>query len=310
MAGEARETVEIDRALKLEYRIRELPRGTLPSELHRALRYDQPLARVRFPASIDRGARKLAVQLQQQRIELPLPEWALSWLEEREVEAAPLKPAAWARVQRSGGRLDVLLVLSVEKPKPARPDPRQALLVYVRAAEYGLASVLASCEGGRTKIRDAMKHVHRLAQRRLMSGALRGGPVPRGRGWTADRVAEIFALARRLAGGKPVLANIDAEGGYFRRPLARVRGLVENYANWYGIYAEYKSHPSGACPLCGRALKVVGVLRDRVSRAVQCECGFREDREYVPFHHWVRGLGLPPPEHPIRQLRLAQRGEP
>ena len=196
----------------------------------------------------------------------------------------------------------VQLVLRVEKPRPARPDPKSALLVYVRATEYGLARVLASREGERTKIRDVAKHAHRLAQRRLMSGARRGGPVPHARGWTAERVAEIFASARRLAGGKPVLANIDAEGGYFRRPLLRVRGLVENYANWYGVYAEYKSYPSSECPLCGRALKVAGVLRDRLTRVARCECGFREDRDYVPFHHWLKGLGLPPPERPIRKL--------
>jgi len=300
MAGEARETVEAARTLKLTYRIKELPPKALPRELARA-RYSPLLT---APASIDREARKLVIQLQQP-LELQLPNHALDWLKSVEGEVAPLKPATSARIARSGGRLEVFLVLKVEKPKPARPDPRQALLVYVRATEYGLAVVAASCGGGRAEIRDTAKHAHPIARKRVMSGK-RGGPVPRGRGWTADCVARIFARARQLAGGEPVLANIDAEGGYFRRPLLRVRGLVENYANWYSVYTEFKSYPARECPLCGGALKVAEALRDRLSYAARCECGFHEDRDYVPFYHWLKELGLPLPKHPIRRLPPAR----
>ena len=56
----------------------------------------------------------------------------------------------------------------------------------------------------------------------------------------------VGAPRAQLAGGEPVLANIDAEGGYFRRPLLKVRGLVENYANWYSVYTEFKSYPARA----------------------------------------------------------------
>ena len=47
-------------------------------------------------------------------------------------------------------------------------------------------------------------------------------------------------------------------------------------------------------------------LRDRLSYAARCACGFHEDRDYVPFYHWLKELGLPLPQHPIRRLPPAR----
>jgi len=79
-----------------------------------------------------------------------------------------------------------------------------------------------------------------------------------------------------------------------------VKESAENSARWYGIYAEFKCYPSHRCPLCGGELREVRTKRARI---VQCQrCGFYEDRDYTPFYHWTRELGLPLPKHPLRAL--------
>jgi len=77
--------------------------------------------------------------------------------------------------------------------------------------------------------------------------------------------------------------------------------VAENLANWYGIHAEFRCYPSRRCPLCGEELKEFKTKRTRI---MQCEnCGFTEDRDYVPFHHWIASLGLPRAQWPLRRLR-------
>ena len=74
---------------------------------------------------------------------------------------------------------------------------------------------------------------------------------------------------------------------------------MKRLANWYGVRAEFKSYPSRECPLCGAELEARG---DWPARVAECSCGFYEDADFVPFHHWLKELGLPLPKHPIRKL--------
>jgi len=46
-------------------------------------------------------------------------------------------------------------------------------------------------------------------------------------------------------------------------------------------------------------LKEYKITRTRIER---CECGFYEDRNYIPFHYWLKSLNLPLPKHPLRAL--------
>jgi len=83
-----------------------------------------------------------------ERLELPLPERALRWLQEKEREVAPLKVTKIARIQWREDEhpelLKVQIVLRVERKKPVMPDPKGALLVYVDAnSDYGIACVYA-----------------------------------------------------------------------------------------------------------------------------------------------------------------------
>ena len=79
---------------------------------------------------------------------------------------------------------------------------------------------------------------------------------------------------------------------YLQKTLS-VRKIAENLAKWYGIYIEFRCFPSRRCPLCGGRLKEFRTKRTRVAH---CKCGFYEDRDYVPFYHWVKELGLPLPK--------------
>ena len=271
---------------------------------------------VTAPASIDWEARKLVVRLRQRSFELPLPEHALQWLKKREREVEPLEPAPLVHLRKRGSKLDVLLVLEVKRPKPGRPDPKSALLVYVRAHSYGFAAVIASYDGERVKVHETLVLVPRAVRKSLRaSSAPRRLRVPESFGarrWVDAAAAGIFRKAVGSAAGRPILMNVDVPGDLRTRMSAvlAIRRVAGKLAKWYGVYAEFRSHPSRACPLCGAELREAGELGRGLSRVVQCACGFREDADFVPFHHWVRGLGLPPPEHPIRQLRLAQRGSP
>jgi hypothetical protein len=88
---------------------------------------------------------KLVVRLGNgERLELPLPERALKWLQEKEREVAPLKVAKIVRIQWREDKhpelLKVQIVLRVERKKPEMPDPKSALLCYVDAnSDYGIA---------------------------------------------------------------------------------------------------------------------------------------------------------------------------
>lgn len=298
------------RLLKLTYRAERVPRELLQ------LLEKLPGGGRRFltaPVSFDRGRHRLVLELRGARFELPIAGKALSWLGEREREVEPLKPARFALVGARRGRVELRLVLKVKRPRPARPDPRQALLVYVRTTEWGLAAVFASYDEGYAKIHEAAKRAPRAVwlQVKATGGAARAPEDYDARAWVRAAAAEIFKKARRHARGRSVLMNVDAPRApamsRLRRSLLTVGEVVENLANWYGIYAEYESHPSRECPLCGAELEEEAP-EGRLVRVARCACGFTEDREYVPFHHWVRGLGLPPPRHPIRQLPGAGGG--
>jgi len=43
-------------------------------------------------------------------------------------------------------------------------------------------------------------------------------------------------------------------------------------------------------------------FKTKHTRIMRCECGFYEDRDYIPFYHWLRALGLPLPKYPLRSL--------
>ena len=45
----------------------------------------------------------------------------------------------------------------------------------------------------------------------------------------------------------------------------------------------------------------------RRARIAYCtKCGFYDDRDYVPFYHWLKELSLPTPKHPLRKLQLPE----
>jgi hypothetical protein len=116
---------------------------------------------------------KLVVRLGNgERLELPLPERALEWLQEKEREVAPLKVTKTVRVQWREDKpehLKVQIVLRVERPEPRMPDPRGALLAYVDAnSDYGIACVLALSNGSETKVLETPKLRPPNRSRRLM----------------------------------------------------------------------------------------------------------------------------------------------
>ena len=130
---------------------------------------------------------KLIVRLGNgERLELPLPERALRWLQEKEREVAPLKVAKTVRVQwredRQPEYLKVQIVLRVERRKPEMPDPESALLVYVDAnSDYGIACVYAVSDGTTTKVLETPKLKPPNRGRRLMEAARRMRAAARGR---------------------------------------------------------------------------------------------------------------------------------
>jgi len=105
---------------------------------------------------------KLVVRLGNgERLELPLPERALKWLQEKEAEVAPLKVTKIVRVQWREDKpeyLKVQIVLRVERKKPEMPDPKSALLCYVDAnSDYGIVAVYAVSDGSETKVLETPK---------------------------------------------------------------------------------------------------------------------------------------------------------
>jgi transposase len=272
---------------------------------------------------------KLIVRLgNRERLELPLPERALKWLQEKEQEVAPLKVAKTARIQWREDRpeyLKVQIVLHVERPRPERPDPEKALLVYVDAnSDYGFACIYAVSDGSETKILETHKQRPPNRGKRLRAAAKRQAAAAYGhkrginlalarlstrfdsRGWVKAAVAAIFKKARQRAGGKSVLMNFDVphpnsvKNSYLQKTLLSVRKVAKNLANWFGIHVSFKCYSSKRCPRCGSKLEIVHTRRTRVAYCTRC--GFFEDRDYVPFYHWCKELGLPLPKWPLREL--------
>jgi hypothetical protein len=94
------------------------------------------------------------------------------------------------------------------------------------------------------------------------------------------------------------------KGSYLQKTLLSLENIARNLANWFGIYATFECYPSTRCPFCGAELEIVHTRRTRV--AFCRKCGFYDDRDFVPFYHWCKALGLPMPKHPLRKLQLPE----
>jgi hypothetical protein len=267
-----------------------------------------------------------------ERLELPLPERALKWLQEKEREVAPLKVAKIVRIQWREDRpeyLKVQIVLRVERQKPVMPDPKGALLCYVDAnSDYGIACVLAVSDGSETRVLETPKLRPPNRTPRLMEAAKRMRAAASGRkpninyalarlserfdarGWVKAAAAQIFKKAFQRAGGKPVLTNFDipdpesVKNSYLQKTLLSLEKVARNLANWFGVYATFECYPSTVCPFCGSKLKMAYTKRTRVAYCTRC--GFYDDRDFVPFYHWVKALGLPMPKHPLQRIELPE----
>jgi len=267
-----------------------------------------------------------------ERLELPLPERALKWLQEKEREVAPLKVAKIVRVQWREDRpeyLKVQIVLRVERKKPVMPDPKSALLVYVDAnSDYGIVAVYAVSDGSETKVLETPKLRPPNRGRRLRAAAKRQAAAAYGhkrginlalarrskrfnaKGWVKAAAAQIFKKAFQRAGGRSVLMNFDIldpesiKGSYLQKTLLSLGKVARNLANWFGVYAMFECYPSTKCPYCGAELEIVRTKRTRV--AFCRKCGFYDDPDFVPFYHWLKALGLPLPKHPLRKLQLPE----
>jgi len=267
-----------------------------------------------------------------ERLELPLPERALEWLQEKEREVAPLKVTKIVRVQWREDEpelLKVQIVLRVERQKPAMPDPRGTLLCYVDAnSDYGIVCVYAVSDGVRTKVLETPKLRPPNRGRRLMEAARRMRAAASGRkpsvnyalarlserfdarGWVKSAATRIFKKAFQRASGRSLMMNFDipdpesVKNSYLQKTLLSLGKVARNLANWFGVYATFECYPSTKCPYCGSELKIVYTKRTRVAYCTRC--GFYDDRDFVPFYHWVKELGLPMPKHPLRKLQLPE----
>jgi len=297
-----------------------------------------PLADALHPnnsAYIEGG--KLVVRLGNgERLELPLPERALKWLQEKEAEVAPLKVTKIVRIQWREDRpeyLKVQIVLRVERQKPVMPDPRSALLCYVDAnSDYGIACVYAVSDGTETKVLETPKLRPPNRGRRLKAAAKRQAAAAyghkrginlalarlstrfRARGWVKAAAARMFKKAFQRASGKSVLMNFDIpdpesiKNSYLQKTLLSVRKVARNLANWFGVYATFECYPSTRCPFCGSELEIVHTRRTRIAFCKRC--GFYDDRDFVPFYHWLKALGLPMPKHPLQRIELPEELKP
>ena len=280
---------------------------------------------------------KLVVRLGNgERLELPLPERALEWLQEKEREVAPLKVAKIVRIQWREDKpeyLKVQIVLRVERPKPVMPDPKGALLAYVDAnSDYGIVAVYAVSNGTETKVLETPKLRPPNRGRRLREAAWRKQAAARGRklnvnyalarlserfrakGWVKSAAARIFRKAFQRASGRSVIMNFDIpdpesiRGSYLQKTLLSLRKVADNLAKWFGVYATFECYPSTVCPYCGSKLKIAYTKRTRVAYCTRC--GFYDDRDFVPFYHWVKELGLPMPKHPLQRIELPEELKP
>jgi transposase len=276
---------------------------------------------------------KLVVRLGNgERMELPLPERVLKWIQEKEREVAPLKVTRTVRVQWREDRpeyLKVQIVLRVERPKPVMPDPKGALLCYVDAnSDYGIVAVYAVSDGSETKVLETPKLKPPNRGRRLMEAAQRkraaaNGRKPnvnyalarlserfRARGWVKSAAARIFKKAFKRANGRSVIMNFDipdedsVRGSYLQKTLLSVRKVAENLAKWFGVYVTFECYPSTICPYCGLKLKIAHTKRTRIAYCTRC--GFYDDRDFVPFYHWLKALNLPLPKHPLQRIELPE----
>jgi len=267
-----------------------------------------------------------------ERLELPLPERALKWLQEKEREVAPLKVAKIVRVQWREDRpeyLKVQIVLRVERKKPVMPDPKGALLCYVDAnSDYGIACVYAVSDGVRTKVLETPKLRPPNRSRRLRAAAKRQAAAAyghkrginlalarlstrfRAKGWVKAAAARIFKRAFKRASGRSVLMNFDIpdpesiKGSYLQKTLLSLRKVAKNLANWFGVYATFECYPSTKCPYCGSELEMIHTRRTRI--AYCRNCGFYDDRDFVPFYHWLKALNLPLPKWPLQRIELPE----
>ena len=276
---------------------------------------------------------KLVVRLgNRERLELPLPERALRWLREKEREVAPLKVAKTVRVQWREDRpeyLEVQIVLRVERPEPRMPDPKGALLCFVDAnSDYGIAAVYAVSDGSETKVLETPKLRPPNRGRRLKAAAKRQAAAAYGhkrgvnlalarlskrfkaRGWVKSAAAQVFKKAFQRASGRSLMMNFDVpdpesiKNSYLQKTLLSLEKVARNLANWFGVYATFQCYPSKRCPYCGSELEIVHTRRTRIAFCTRC--GFYDDRDFVPFYHWVKELGLPMPKHPLRKLQLPE----
>ena len=266
------------------------------------------------------------------RLELPLPERALRWLQEKEREVAPLKVTKIVRIQWREDRpeyLKVQIVLRVERKEPVAPEPRSALLCYVDAnSDYGIVAVYTVSDGSETKVLETPKLKPPNRSGRLMEAARRMRAAAEGRkpsvnyalarlserfdsrGWVKSAAARIFKKAFQRASGRSVLMNFDIpdpesiKNSYLQKTLLSVRKVAENLAKWFGVYATFECYPSTKCPICGSKLKMAYTRRARVAYCTRC--GFYDDRDFVPFYHWVKELGLPMPKHPLQRIELPE----
>jgi hypothetical protein len=268
-----------------------------------------------------------------ERLELPLPERALKWLREKEAEVVPLKVTKIVRIQWREDEhpelLKVQIVLRVERKKPVAPDPKSALLCYVDAnSDYGIAAVYAFSDGSETKVLETPKLRPPNRGRRLRAAAKRQAAAAYGhkrginlalarlskrfkaRGWVKAAAAQIFKKAFQRASGRSVIMNFDIpdpesiKGSYLQKTLLSLRNVAENLAKWFGVYATFDCYPSTVCPFCGAELEIVHTRRTRIAYCTTC--GFFDDRDFVPFYHWLKALGLPMPKWPLRKLQLPE----
>jgi len=271
-----------------------------------------------------------------ERLELPLPERALKWLQEKEREVAPLKVTKIVRIQWREDRpeyLKVQIVLRVERQKPVAPEPKGALLCYVDAnSDYGIACVYAVSDGTETKVLETPKLRPPNRSRRLKAAAKRQAAAAyghkrginlalarlstrfRARGWVKAAAARIFKKAFQRANGRSVLMNFDIpdpesiKNSYLQKTLLSLGKVARNLANWFGVYATFECYPSTKCPYCGAELEMIYTRHTRI--AYCRNCGFYDDRDFVPFYHWLKALGLPMPKHPLRKLQLPEELKP
>jgi len=275
-------------------------------------------------AYIDEDKSELVVRLGGgQRLELPVPERALKRLKEKESEVTPLKPSKTVRIQWRPERtqmLKVQIVLRVERPRPPRPDPREALLVFIDAnSRYGFAVVFAAYDSQYVKVYETPKFRPPSRGKRMRESAKRKSAASHGvktninfalarlteefdsRGWVEATIAQILKKALIYAEGRSIWVNFDSPPihilrGRLRQTLLSARRILENLCRWYGIYATFRCYSSHHCPICEGRLEEHMTRRTRIMR---CRCGFADDRDFVPFHRWITSLGLPLPKWPL-----------